>query len=237
MHLMGCRRLLNLVAYFLDQFTRRLSPEAGLRFLLDLDTRLYILQGQRAVAYGNGKHPKHWLIKYHDFFVERIQASEHVLDIGCGIGALAYSIANRCGAAVTAVDISDRNIQMAKKKFSAPKITYTCGDARLGLPVQTCDVIVLSNVLEHLEDRPRLLRRMQRWTQPRRILIRVPVYEREWRVPLKKELGLEWRLDRTHQIEYTLETFAEEMQAAALDIVHMEVRWGEIWSELSPSSA
>lgn len=47
-------------------------------------------------------------------------------------------------------------------------------------------------------------------------------------------MGVEWRLDPTHQIEYTLETFSSEMKAADLTIDLNEVRWGEIWSKLHP---
>ena len=65
-------------------------------------------------------------------------------------------------------------------------------------------------------------------------MLRVPLFEREWRVPLKKELGLEWRLDSTHETEYTLESFEEEMSRAGLRIAHLEVRWGEIWAETHP---
>ncbi|MBU0512922.1 MAG: hypothetical protein KJ638_14640 [Chloroflexi bacterium] len=53
-------------------------------------------------------------------------------------------------------------------------------------------------------------------------------------MPLKKELGVEWRLDPTHEIEYTQETFAAEMAEARLKVTHLEVRWGEIWSECKP---
>jgi hypothetical protein len=63
-----------------------LAPDEALRFLFDLDTRLYPLQGQEATRLGNGIHPKHRLMKYHDFFVNRVQREERVLDIGCGIG-------------------------------------------------------------------------------------------------------------------------------------------------------
>ncbi len=48
-----------------------------------------------------------------------------------------------------------------------------------------------------------------------------------------KELGVKWRLDATHEIEYTLEVFAEEMEDAGLKTDHLEVRWGEIWAEVS----
>jgi hypothetical protein len=64
----------------------------------------------------------------------------------------------------------------------------------------------------------------------------VPVFERHWSVPLKRELGAEWRLDPTHKTEYTLETFSEEMAAAGLRILYQEVRWGEIWAEAVPGA-
>jgi hypothetical protein len=69
---------------------------------------------------------------------------------------------------------------------------------------------------------------------PSRWLIRVPLFERHWSVPLKQELGIDYRLDPTHQIEYTQESFAAEMRQTGLEIVHQEVRWGEIWAELKP---
>jgi hypothetical protein len=94
------------------------------------------------------------------------------------------------------------------------------------------DVVVLSNILEHLPERPAFLRRMQQAARPSRMLIRVPLFERDWQVPLKRELGVEWRLDPTHETEYTLESFVDEVTQAGCRIVHQEVRWGEIWAEV-----
>lgn len=37
------------------------------------------------------------------------------------------------------------------------------------------------------------------------------MFNRNWITPYKKEMGVEWRLDETHQIEYTKESFYEEM--------------------------
>jgi len=54
--------------------------------------------------------------------------------------------------------------------------------------------------------------------------------EREWLAPYKRELGVEYRLDPTHFIEYTLEGFREEIEGAELKIASFEVRYGEIWS-------
>jgi len=101
------------------------------------------------------------------------------------------------------------------------------------LPDEKFDVVILSNVLEHLPGRPLFLRCLYETFQPERFLIRVPLFERDWRVPLKKELGVEWRLDRTHEIEYTQESFEAEIEEAGLVIAHLEVRWGEIWAEVT----
>lgn len=212
----------------------RLPPDEALRFLFRLDARLYALQGRKAVAYGGGTHTKHRHMGYHDFFVDRIRPGERVLDIGCGIGALAHSIADRADAHVVGIDISAPNIEQARREYAHPGVEYRLGDVLEGALEGPFDVAVMSNVLEHLPGRPEFLRGVQRVVAPKRFLIRVPLFERDWRVPLKKELGVEWRLDPTHETEYTLESFADEMTAAGLTVTDQEVRWGEIWAEAVP---
>ena len=46
-----------------------------------------------------------------------------------------------------------------------------------------------------------------------------------------EELGIDYRLNSGHHIEYTNESFQEELREAGLEVVHLEVRWGEIWCE------
>lgn len=210
---------------------QKLPPADGLRFLFGLDAAFYPLHGQLAIAYDGGLHTKHRHIHYHDFFVERIQSGQRVLDIGCGIGAVAYDVAEKAGAHVIGIDLSTDNITMARQRYSHPRVEFRVGDALHRLPDGSFDVVILSNVLEHLPERSAFLRRVQKVARPSRFLIRVPVFERHWSVPLKRELGVEWRLDPTHETEYTPESFAEEMVSAGLEIVHQEVRWGEIWAE------
>lgn len=211
---------------------RALPPDKVLRFLFRIDQWLYFLQGQMAIAYGGGVHTKHRHMRYHDFFVGRISAEERVLDIGCGIGAVAYDVAERAGAHVVGVDINPNNIALAQERYKHPQVQYLVGDVLQTIPHSSFDVVILSNVLEHLPERPAFLRKVQQIASPSRFLIRVPLFERDWRVPLKRELGVEWRLDPTHETEYTLESFAQEMADANLEIVYQEVRWGEIWAEV-----
>jgi hypothetical protein len=89
-------------------------------------------------------------------------------------------------------------------------------------------------VLEHLDDRAAFLRDIVGRTAATRVLVRVPLFERDWRVPLKRELGVDFRLDPTHRIEYTPEEFETEMAAGGLAIDERDVRWGEIWAACRP---
>lgn len=207
-------------------------PARALELLFSLDAVLYGMQGQWAIAYDGGIHTKHRHMKYHDFFTGRINPGDSVLDIGCGNGAVAYDVAEIAGC-VLGIDIEAGNIAAARGRYRHPNLEFRLGDALEALPGEEFSAIILSNVLEHLPGRPAFLRRLQETLQPERILIRVPLFERDWRVPLKRELGLEWRLDKTHETEYTLESFAAEMAEAGLHIDHLEVRWGEIWAEVS----
>ena len=231
-HLLPTDWLQQLMARVAKKRAARLPAQEALRFLFGLDQRLYAEQGKHAVRYGGGVHTKHRHMNYHRFFSDRISETDHVLDIGCGIGAVAHHVATVTGARVVGVDYNERNLEQARRQFSHPRIEYRCGDALKTLPDETFDVVVLSNVLEHLPERPAFLRRVVDATGARRLLIRVPLFERDWRVPLKRELGLDWRLDDDHETEYTLESFQEEMREAELEIRHLEVRWGEIWAEV-----
>jgi len=208
-------------------------PRDSLIFLLCLEQKLLSLTGMESCRYGDGHHTKHKHTKYHEFFTDRIDKNENILDIGCGSGALSFDMA-RTGANVTGIELSEDNYQLARKRYSLDNLIFIHGDVLSDLPSTGIDTIVMSNVLEHLPNRTQLLKRIQSILQPRRWLIRVPMYQRDWRVPLMKELGVDYRLDSTHQIEYSKEEFEKELYDAELEIISMDFRWGEIWCEASP---
>ena len=230
------QQMASIVAYLCRKYANQQNPKEALCFLFELDDKLYRITSRCAIEYEGNIHPKHRLIKYHDYFCKRIAPRQKVLDVGCGHGALAKSIAEKSDAYVTAIDMSEANIHMAEKLHNHPQIKYLHGNALYDLPEEKHDVVVLSNVLEHIDARVTFLRNIFLTAEARKWLIRVPLFERDWRVPLKKELGCEWRLDTTHYTEYTLESFQMEMQEAGLRIMDMEIRWSEIWCELTPVS-
>jgi SAM-dependent methyltransferase len=213
----------------------RRPARAALVELLEIER---VVSGQidlAAVEYGDGVHVKHRLMKYHDFFVDRIRPGERVLDVGCGYGAVAHSIATRAGARVTGIDLSAANIAQAQR-MAGPNLTFVHGEAPRDLKWEHFDVVVLSNVLEHVEARPDFLQQLRDKASPSRLLIRVPMSDREWRVPLRAELGLFHYSDPTHFTEYTRGGFEREMAEAGFVITHLQVNWGEIWAEVTPAA-
>ncbi len=220
--------------------TARLLPgREALRTLLALDRMLYAVTSDIGTRYAGGMHPKHRLTRYHDFFKRHIYPGETVLDIGCGIGAVAVDIAEHFGGRVrvTGVDWEAGAIAAARTRAAGNSaLEFLCWDVSRGLPPGHWDVVVLSNVLEHLEDRPTFLRQVVDGARPARVLVRVPMYERDWRVPLADEIGVDYRLDPTHVIEYTWEEFADEMTKSGLSIEALETRWGEFWVVAVPEA-
>jgi len=216
------------------QKSRSSDPKSGLKFLGELDRSLYHLQGDLAGTYGEGVHVKHRLTGSYEFFTDRISASNTVLDIGCGNGALAYSIAKTTNANVIGIDINPKTIEKAKVLHSHKNVQYVTGDATKKTIENNFDVVVLSNVLEHIEQRVSFLKDLISNTKAPTFLIRVPSFDRDWRVPLKKELGIEWRLDVTHEIEYTVDIFLSELSSSGMEAIHLESKWGEIWSVCKP---
>ena len=191
---------------------------------------LYKLISYLSIKYEGDIHPKHRLLNYHQFFLDNIKETDSVLDIGCGNGALSYDVA-QIAKKVVGVDIVAKNIEFAKRKHQHNNLSYIVADATKDLRQEKYDVIILSNVLEHIENRPAFLKSIRGLAN--KYLIRVPMFNRDW-IPLyKKELGIESRLDLTHFIEFTEPVFRKELTDAGFKIDALSVQFGEIWSVLS----
>ncbi len=62
----------------------------------------------------------------------------------------------------------------------------------------------------------------------------MPVYARDWTVPLKAEVGLLDYWDPDHEIEYDPESFRAELADAGLEVTELVLTWGEIWAQAVP---
>jgi SAM-dependent methyltransferase len=207
----------------------------AMRQLLEVYGDAYVGVDLGAIAYDDGVHAKHRLTRYHDFFVERIEAGERVLDVGCGKGELAYDLAERAGATVVAIDASPWMLEFARARFSHPRVTYVQADAVGYAPEKPVDAAVLSNVLEHVAQRKALLVSLRERAGARRLLLRVPVLDRDWTVPLRQEVGLAHFSDPEHKLEYSPALLRDELAEAGWTLRETRLNWGEIWAEAAPS--
>ncbi len=108
-----------------------------------------------------------------NFLLDGIVRGERVLDLGCAQGVIANMLAQR-GAEVVGVDHDAKQIEQAKARY--PDVQFVTGDARDYLrDADRFDVLVLSHILEHLDDPRQFMREIA--THFERIYIEVPDFE------------------------------------------------------------
>lgn len=190
----------------------------------------------------DGVHPKHYIMKYKEWFLDHIEPGWVVLDVGCGTGMLPVMLAEKA-AFVYGIEINKEHVAVAKTQHARANIKYICADATTYNydSCQPVNCVTLSNVLEHIEHRVdflKMIARQVKWIDAshRRLLFRVPMINREWIVLYKKELGLDYRLDPTHYTEYTLGQFKEELEQANIVIKQVDIRFGEIYAACEVAS-
>jgi len=204
------------------------------KVVLNIHTKAYNLSGTLAVAANDGIHPKHRIMKYKEWFVDNIQTDWIVLDVGCNTGMMPEAMSQKAKF-IYGIEIVQSHINEAKIKRQKENIEFICADATTYdyTPLQTIDCVTLSNVLEHIENRVEFLQKLisqVKWGGKKRFLIRVPMIDREWITVYKKELGLEYRLDKTHFTEYTYEQLKNELNDAGITIQSHHVKFGEIYA-------
>ena len=224
------RELIFTSAFILE--SRSSKPGLGLKRLFKLKNKLEWVINERSIAYDSGIHPKHRLTNYHEFFIDRINDGEIILDVGCGQAIVAASIAAaRKKTMVIGIDINADNISKGKNLIEEKKlknVQLISGDINDQLELNV-DKVIISNVLEHVENRIEFIENIKLITKAEYFLIRVPMFERDWQIPLMRELGIDYFSDNDHKIEHSINEFEKEMLASKLIIKEMKTIWGEIW--------
>ena len=67
-------------------------------------------------------------------------------------------------------------------------------------------------------------------TGSNKFLIRVPLFERDWQIALRKELDIYYFSDLDHKIEHTVNEFKKEMRQSDFLVKELITIWGEIWA-------
>lgn len=102
-----------------------------------------------------------------------------VLEVGCGTGEL---IGNIKGKQKTGIDFSPAMIELARKNF--PNVEFQCMDAENITLTGQFDLILLSNVIGHLDDVQKVLTGLHKFCHPRTKII-ITYYNYLWEPVLK----------------------------------------------------
>jgi ubiquinone/menaquinone biosynthesis C-methylase UbiE len=92
-----------------------------------------------------------------------IRLGDAVLDVGTGTGILIPFLLKRIGpkGMITAMDMAEKMIRIAKRKFGSKRIRFVAGDIfDVELAPSTFDAIVCYSVFPHFEDKRRAVRRL-----------------------------------------------------------------------------
>jgi len=220
--------------FFKSIIFNRFVAQNLIHVVLSLHSFLYKLLTKFAIVNNKGVHPKHEIIKYEQWFFNNIDDGWVVLDIGSNYGKLSQYLSKKASY-VYGIEIEQKHVNKAISLNQRTNVSYICADATEYLydDMKNIDCIVLSNVLEHIENRVEFLNSMMSkniWNDNKYILIRVPMIDRDWVVQYKQSLGLEYRLDTTHFIEYTLDNFVYELKEAGISIKSYSIKYGEIYA-------
>ena len=95
-----------------------------------------------------------------------VKEGKDVLDVACGTGVLIPDYLMRGVASVTAIDISPRMAEIAKRKFPHENVTVICGDVEETDLGRQFDCIVVYNAFPHFPDPDRLIARLTSLLKP-----------------------------------------------------------------------
>lgn len=168
-------------------------------------------------------------LKLAQYFFKRLSPYFHgrILDLGCGVGVLTEMLVD-AGFWVMGVDGSASKIEIAKRRV--PKAIFIKSLFEdLSFPHHKFDVIIMKNVLEHVEDPFFLLIKARDWlSEGGCVIVYVPNRNALHR-RLGLKLGLIESLDELspeekmvgHKRVFSLETLSEVFSVAHLKIVRM----------------
>jgi cyclopropane fatty-acyl-phospholipid synthase-like methyltransferase len=126
-----------------------------------------------------------------------IDANTHILDVGCGSGALAIWAARTFGCRVTGITIVPLHVAMAQFSAAAARLGHLCDFqimdmAAMTFPDATFDIVTNQETFCYVEDKLRYLRDVRRVLRP----------EGAWRTldGALPERGLSARGERRHRL-------------------------------------
>jgi len=170
-------------------------------------------------------------IRY-DAILKRIPSKTRtVLDLGCGDGFLSCRIAER-GYQVTSVDLSSNRLKRFKEQADRLNIQQIVSDiAKVDLPSESFDLIVCSEVIEHLPNYKDVLAEVWRLLKKEgHFIVTVPNNQKLKIFTCPHCLKKFYQDD--HVNSYTKETLSDDLISAGLKGEYAQVLYSKILNQI-----
>ncbi|QQS32199.1 MAG: class I SAM-dependent methyltransferase [Acidobacteriota bacterium] len=201
-----------------------LARKGKLKLFLDLEWIFERLAHEASYEfYPSDEHPMRRQGVEH--ILQFIEPDHVVLDLGCSRGEITSKVAEKARR-VVGVDHSEQAIQIARR-FSKENLEYFVGDADefLAKSDEPFDVLILSHILEHLDDPKGLLLHYK--DRFRFIYIEVPDIEKTIFNKMRIELGSPLvYTDADHIWEFDRAEMKRMIAECALSIRNEDFRFG-----------
>jgi SAM-dependent methyltransferase len=202
-----------------------LSPKAKFKFYLNLEWVFDRFSHEYSFKYFNRDiHPARTHSK--EFLLRMIKPEHTVLDLGCNNGFMADYISKKAKV-VVGVDYDEKLIASARSTYTNTNLSFECVEAHeyLSKVTKKFDVLVLSHILEHLDNPFGFLKRFKSFFDY--IYIEVPDFDKSLLNLYRKQLGLSLiYTDSDHVSEFDRLEMADLLEKSGLVVQNSEYRYG-----------
>ena len=225
------------LAYLLNRIPRR-SNKARLGLLLDLEWIFsHLCHEASFTAFSGSEHPLRIVTR--DLLLRVMPERARILDLGCGSGEL-LAILGEISADVVGIDHSAEQVDLARlhlteKGLDNVRVFVTDGVKYLQGVGEPVDVVVLSHILEHLEDPSATLRDVAELCSF--VYVEVPDFESQTSNAFRQLLGRPLIFsDLDHIWEFDRREITELLEGAGLIVLETDHRLGmlRLWCSSSP---
>jgi 2-polyprenyl-3-methyl-5-hydroxy-6-metoxy-1,4-benzoquinol methylase len=186
-----------------------------------LATRLVKITGKSKESV----HPKHLIKIEEPWYLEHIEKSDNVLDVGCDNGSHTIKCAEVCKMMI-GFDYNENALKIARnqiKRNGIENIKIIKHDAESKFPFDKnqFDKVLFLDILEHINKRKFVLSQIKKVLKPGGLLIlSIPNVDSSWK-RLQKRVNLNPYADPDHKIEYTRNTINQELEINGFEILEI----------------
>ena len=177
-------------------------------------------------------HPVRVTTKKH--LLDWIQTDHHVLDLGCATGEMTYCASEKAEK-VVGIDYNPTHISFASENYKRDNLSYICAEAHdyLSTTDEKFDVLILENVLEHLDHPSDFIKKFSVFFNF--IYIELPDFDKNYLNHYRKDLDLPLiYTDSDHVSEFNRFDLIDIIEKNNLEIVHAFYIYGfqKMWCKV-----